>query len=216
MFHFLIPTDWVLFQNLTYGLMCSRNQVNCKENPVYVSCEFAAFMSWTYWFSKRKITSSNVNKELPGLDRLLMQKQRLRTRNPARKMQSDWSLKPLGLWWRSTWTEENKNEKLWSCAPTYVAYLGIPFLPFNVITFIASFLRGATQGNVTSQPERTVPEMTHAQPWLPSPTADPHSHDCYMNTSYSMHNTQSRLPVNDNDVVTSIATIGTFEAVVFF
>ena len=30
-----------------------------------------------------------------------------------------------------------------------------------------------------------------------------------------MHNTHSRLPVNDNDVVTSIATIGTFEAVVF-
>ena len=49
---------------------------------------------------------------------------------------------------------------------------------FNVITFIASFLRGATQGNMTSQRERTVPEMTHAQPWLPSPTADPHSHDC--------------------------------------
>ena len=87
---------------------------------------------------------------------------------------------------------------------------------FNVITFIASFLRGATQGNMTSQRERTVPEITHAQPWLPSPTADPYSHDCYMNTSYSMHNTQSRLPVNDNDVITSIATIGTFEAVVFF
>ena len=31
-----------------------------------------------------------------------------------------------------------------------------------------------------------------------------------------MHNTQSRLPANDNDVVMSIATIGTFEAVVFF
>ena len=75
---------------------------------------------------------------------------------------------------------------------------------FNVITFIASFLRGATQGNMASQRERTVPEMTHSQPWLPSPTADPHSHDCYMNTSYSMHNTQSRLPVNDNDVITSI------------
>ena len=85
-----------------------------------------------------------------------------------------------------------------------------------MITFIASFLRCAKQGNMTSQRERTVPEMTHAQPWLPSPTADPHSHDCYMNTLYSMHNTQSRLPVNDNDVVTSIATIGTFEAVVFF
>ena len=69
---------------------------------------------------------------------------------------------------------------------------------------------------MTSQPERTVAEMTHAQPWLPIPTADPHSRDCYMNTSYSMHNTQSRLPVNDNDVVTSIATIGAFEAVVFF
>ena len=69
---------------------------------------------------------------------------------------------------------------------------------------------------MTSQRVRTVPEMTHAQPWLPSPTADPHSHDCYMNTSYSMRNTQSRLPVNDNDVVTSIATFGTFEAVVFF
>ena len=67
---------------------------------------------------------------------------------------------------------------------------------------------------MTSQRERTVEEMTHAQPWLLSPTADPHSRDCYMNTSYSMHNTQSRLPVNNNDV-TSIATIGTFEAVVF-
>ena len=87
---------------------------------------------------------------------------------------------------------------------------------FNVITFIASFLWSTTQGNMTSQRERTVAEMTHAQPWLPSTTADPHSHECYMNTSYSMHNTQSRLPVNDNDVITSIATTGTFEAVVFF
>ena len=87
---------------------------------------------------------------------------------------------------------------------------------FNVITFIASLLRGTTQGNMTSQRERTVAEMTHAQPWLLSPTADPHSRDCYMNTSYSMHNTQSRLPVNDNDVITLGATIGKFEAVVFF
>ena len=86
---------------------------------------------------------------------------------------------------------------------------------FNVITFIASLLRGTTQRNMTSQRERTVGEMTHAQPWLPSPTADPHSRDCYMNTSYSMHNTQSRLPVNDNDVITIGATIGMFEAVVF-
>ena len=69
---------------------------------------------------------------------------------------------------------------------------------------------------MTSQRERTVAEMTHAQPWLSSPTADPHSRDCYMNTSYSMHNTQSRLPVNDNNVITLGATIGTFEAVVFF
>ena len=84
-----------------------------------------------------------------------------------------------------------------------------------MITFIASLLRGTTQGNMTSQRERTVAEMTHAQPWLPSPTADPHSSDCYMNTSYSMHNTQSRLPVNDNDVITLGVTIGTFEAVVF-
>jgi hypothetical protein len=30
-----------------------------------------------------------------------------------------------------------------------------------------------------------------------------------------MHNTQSRLPVNDNDVITLGATIGRFEAVVF-
>ena len=30
-----------------------------------------------------------------------------------------------------------------------------------------------------------------------------------------MHNTQSRLPVNGNDVITLGATIGTFEAVVF-
>ena len=90
------------------------------------------------------------------------------------------------------------------------------YTSFNVITFIASLLRGTTQENMTSQRERTVGEMTHAQPWLPSPTADPHSRDCYMNPSYSMHNTQSRLPVNVNDVITLGATIGTFEAVVFF
>ena len=76
-------------------------------------------------------------------------------------------------------------------------------------------LQGTTQENMTSQREHTVGEMTQAQPWLPSPTADPHSRDCYMNTSFSMHNTQSRLPVNDNDVITLGATIGTFEAVVF-
>ena len=96
------------------------------------------------------------------------------------------------------------------------AFLSLTLHIFNVITFIASLLRCTTQGNMTSQRERTVAEMTHAQPWLPSPTADPHSRDCYMNTSYSMHNTQSRLPVNDNDVITLGTTIGTFEAVVFF
>ena len=47
---------------------------------------------------------------------------------------------------------------------------------------------------------------------LPSPTAEPDPDYCYMNTLYTMHNTQSQLPVNGNDVVTSIATIGTFEA----
>ena len=33
-------------------------------------------------------------------------------------------------------------------------------LIFNVITFIASLLRGTTQENMTSQRERTVGEMT--------------------------------------------------------
>ena len=97
-----------------------------------------------------------------------------------------------------------------SCSTVRRADLNLlqkPMTDFNVITFIASLLRGTTQGKMTSQRERTVGEMTQAQPWLPSPTADPHSRDCY--------NTQSRLPVNDNDVITLGATIGTFEAVVF-
>ena len=70
---------------------------------------------------------------------------------------------------------------------------------------------GPTQGNVTSQRHRYM--TSRARPiQLPSTTAEPHPDYCYMNTLYKMHNTQSQLPVNGIDVVTSIATIGTFEA----
>ena len=46
---------------------------------------------------------------------------------------------------------------------------------------------------------------------IPCPTAELDPDYYYMNTLYTMHNTQSQLPVNSNDV-TSIATIGLFEA----
>ena len=80
---------------------------------------------------------------------------------------------------------------------------------FNAITFIASFLRGATQGNdVTARAYRTGNDARATM------APEPHGRPTYFDPWYAMHNTQSRLPVNDNDVVTSIATIGTFE--VFF
>ena len=89
-----------------------------------------------------------------------------------------------------------------------------------------SFLRGSNTGerDVTASPLHDVTRMAYTTPEphgrrdhrLPSPTAEPDPDYCYMNTLYTMHNTQSQLPVNGNDVVTSIATIGTFEATRFF
>ena len=62
---------------------------------------------------------------------------------------------------------------------------------------------GPTQGNVTSQRDRYM--TSRAWPiQLPSPTAEPDPDYSYMNTLYTMHNTQSQLSVNGNDVVTSI------------
>ena len=88
----------------------------------------------------------------------------------------------------------------------------IDLISFDVTS--VSFLRGSNTG------ERDVTRMAYTTPEphgrtdhrLPSPTAEPDPDYCYMNTLYTMHNTQSQLPVNGNDVVTSIATIGTFEA----
>ena len=77
-----------------------------------------------------------------------------------------------------------------------------------------SFLRGSNTGerDVTASPLHDVTRMAYTTPEphgrtdhrLPSPTAEPDPDYCYMNTSYTMHNTQSQLPVNGNDVVTSI------------
>jgi hypothetical protein len=93
---------------------------------------------------------------------------------------------------------------------------------FDVTTSNVSFLRGSNtgEGDVTASPLHDVTRMAYTTPEshgrtdhrLPSPTAEPDPDYCYMNTLYTMHNTQSQLPVNGNDVVTSIATIGTFEA----
>ena len=92
---------------------------------------------------------------------------------------------------------------------------------FDVTTSNVSFLRRSNTGerDVTASPLHDVTRMAYTTPEphgrtahrLPSPTAEPDPDYCYMNTLYTMHNTQSQLPVNGNDV-TSIATIGTFEA----
>ena len=81
---------------------------------------------------------------------------------------------------------------------------------FDVTTSNVSFLRGSNTGerDVTASPLHDVTRMdyTTAEPHgrtdhrLPSPTAEPDPDYCYMNTLYTMHNTQSQLPVNGNDV----------------
>jgi hypothetical protein len=83
-------TDWDRFQSLVSELISSRMEINSEVEADKAAYDFTASIASPYRLSTSKITLSDKNNDLPGLDRLLKHKQRLRklwqeTRDPACK-----------------------------------------------------------------------------------------------------------------------------------
>jgi hypothetical protein len=80
--------EW--FQSLAFELISSIIQINSREQADKASRNFTASIASAYWLSTRKITLSNLNNDLPGLESLPKHKQRLKklwqiTQNPTCK-----------------------------------------------------------------------------------------------------------------------------------
>jgi hypothetical protein len=93
-------TDWERFQSLASDLVCPKIQINSGVEADKVAREFAASIASAYRLSTSKIAVSDLNSDLPGLDRLLEHKQRLRklwheTRDPACKTAVNWVTKTI-------------------------------------------------------------------------------------------------------------------------
>jgi hypothetical protein len=83
-------TDWERFQSLTSLLISPRIEINSGVETDKVARSFTAFIVSAFCLSTSKITLTDLNSYLPGLDRLLKYKKRMRkllqeTRNPGCK-----------------------------------------------------------------------------------------------------------------------------------
>jgi hypothetical protein len=88
-------TDWERFRSLASDLMSPRLEISTGVEAAKAAREFTASIASAYRLSTSKVKISEVNTNLPGLDRLLKQKQRVRklwqeTRDPARKIAVNW------------------------------------------------------------------------------------------------------------------------------
>jgi hypothetical protein len=88
-------TDWDRFQSLVSDLVSPRIQINSGVEANKAEREFTASRTSAYRLTTSKVTLTDMNSDLPGLDRLLKHKQRLRkqwheTRDPACKMAVNW------------------------------------------------------------------------------------------------------------------------------
>jgi hypothetical protein len=81
-------TDWNLFQSLASELISPKLEINSGVQADKAARDFTASVASVYRLSTRKIILSDINDDLPGRDRLLKHKQKLRkmwqeTRDPA-------------------------------------------------------------------------------------------------------------------------------------
>jgi hypothetical protein len=94
-------TDWERFQSLDFELISPKIEVNSGVETDKAAHDFTASIASAYRLSTSKITVFDINNDLPGLDRLLYHKQRLRklwqeTRDPACKAAVNWARKQSG------------------------------------------------------------------------------------------------------------------------
>jgi hypothetical protein len=70
-------TDWERFQSLTSELLSPRVEIISGVEADKVALDFTASIASAFRLSTSKVTLSDIN-DIPGLDRLLKHKQRLR------------------------------------------------------------------------------------------------------------------------------------------
>jgi hypothetical protein len=92
--------DWEWFQSLVSELISPRSQINSGEEGDKAAYDLTDSTASAYRMSTNKLIVSNLNKVLPGLDQLLLQKQKLRklwheTRDLAYKMVVNWVTKTI-------------------------------------------------------------------------------------------------------------------------
>jgi hypothetical protein len=83
-------TDWERFQSLASNLTLPRTKINSGVEADKTARDFTASMASAYRLSTSKITLSDLHSNIPGLDRLLKYKKRIRklwqeTRDPGCK-----------------------------------------------------------------------------------------------------------------------------------
>ena len=88
-------TDWDRFQSFTSELISPKLKINSELEADKAARGFTASISLAYKLSTHKATLYELNNNLPGLDRLLRETQRLRklwqgTRDPACKTLMNW------------------------------------------------------------------------------------------------------------------------------
>jgi hypothetical protein len=91
-------TYWERFQSLASNLISSRIEI--KSGVEAAARDFTASVASAYRLSTCKITLSGLNNNLPGLDRLLKYKKRMRklwqeTRDPGCKTAANWVSKAV-------------------------------------------------------------------------------------------------------------------------
>jgi hypothetical protein len=84
-------TDWERFQSLASNLISPRNKINSVIDKA--ASHFTASIASVHRLSTSKITLSELNSDLPGLDQLLKYKKRLMKNVKLR--QNLWQYGPL-------------------------------------------------------------------------------------------------------------------------
>jgi hypothetical protein len=93
-------TDWNRFQSLASQLISSRIEISSAVEADKAACNFTASIASAYRLATGKVTLSDINNDIPGLDRLLKHKRRVRklwqgTRDPACKTAVNWAKKSI-------------------------------------------------------------------------------------------------------------------------
>jgi hypothetical protein len=96
-------TNWDRFYYLASELLSPRVKIKSGVEADKAASDFAASVASAYRLSTCKVTLSDINNDLPGLDHLLELKQRLRklwqdTRDPACKTGVYWVTKSISKW----------------------------------------------------------------------------------------------------------------------